>query len=230
MAIKRIASRSALAAAFVLALIVGALCAGAAGAATIHACVKPKSGATRIVGANAKCHRGEHKLSWNTSGPSGARGVPGAAGVPGAPGANGSGPLFSAISGGSLSEIASTGTVLVSKILPPGTYMVWAKLDLAGSSSKRELMQPGCGVEDRAGTTGGGEPTILDEDIVEIPVEETEPGSKQFEASIPVPLQGTLTSTVTSTLFVSCGIPEGTTPKVESFLSQLQALAVSSES
>jgi hypothetical protein len=89
-------------------------------------------------------------------------------------------------------------------------------------------MEPGCALEDRAGTAGAGEPDIFDEAFVESPVEETEPGSKQFAASIPVPLQGTLTSTVTSTISVQCSIPEGTTPKVESALSQLQALAVSS--
>ena len=212
----------------VTAAAVAILTTSTAHAATIHACVKSRSGATRIVGAKAQCHRGEHKLSWNTSGPSGPAGAHGVPGATGAPGANGSGPLFSAVSGGTLTEITPTETVLVSKIVPPGAYMVWAKLDLLASSGQREPMQPGCELQDRAGTTGAGQPDIFDQDIVESPLEETEPGSKLFSASIPVPLQGTLTSTVTSTLSVQCSIPEGTTPKVESFLSQLQALAVSS--
>jgi hypothetical protein len=51
-----------------LALVAGvsaaaAVAAGSAQAASIHACVKPKSGTTRIVGAKAKCHHGEQKLS-----------------------------------------------------------------------------------------------------------------------------------------------------------------------
>jgi hypothetical protein len=97
---------------------------GVAQAATIHACVKPKSGAPRIVGAKAKCRHGEKKLSWSTTGPQGKTGPGGAsgpAGAPGATGATGIGPAFTALTTErALSESLS---VLAEKTIPPGNYV-----------------------------------------------------------------------------------------------------------
>lgn len=60
-----------------------------ADAATIYACVKKKSGNARIVSKQAKCKKGETKLSWNTVGPAGKDGLNGASGKEGATGKEG---------------------------------------------------------------------------------------------------------------------------------------------
>lgn len=207
------------------ALAAALLTASGAEAATIHACVRPKSGATRIVGAKAKCHHGEQKLSWSTEGPRGAAGANGASGAPGAAGANGSGPLFSAVSG-TQPHITPEGTLLVSKVVPPGSYMIWGKTDFLESSTKRELGFVDCSLGSHPGTTATGETTALDGGVSELELGEREAGS--FRADVTVPLQGAMTSTVTSTLLIECGKEEGVTPTITSVLAQLQALGVTS--
>ncbi len=54
-----------------------------AGASTLYACVKKKSGTARFVNARASCRRSERKISWNT------QGVPGSNGAKGKNGTNG---------------------------------------------------------------------------------------------------------------------------------------------
>jgi hypothetical protein len=54
--------------------------------ATIHACYKNRGGALRIAG---RCKRGEKALSWNRTGPTGARGLTGTKGPAGPRGAAG---------------------------------------------------------------------------------------------------------------------------------------------
>lgn len=66
--------------------------AASAGAATITACVKSKTGDVRLrsgAAAKKKCAKGWKRVTWNTSGPAGTRGLPGAAGAPGATGTQG---------------------------------------------------------------------------------------------------------------------------------------------
>lgn len=55
-------------------------------AASVIACVKKKSGATRIVSSSKSCRRGERRVKWNTRGLRGSRGRTGAGGPAGAPG------------------------------------------------------------------------------------------------------------------------------------------------
>jgi hypothetical protein len=199
----------------------------AASAATIYACVKPKSGATRIVGAKARCKRGEQRLSWNTEGPrgpAGANGANGAAGAAGSSGASGLGPLFSAV--GEEQIVTPTGSTLVSKVLPPGNYMIWSRINLLASSKKQEVESVGCELGFRAGTTGVGEPTLLDVGIGGLAVIETEPGAAEGAAA--VPLQAPLTTAVTVTVLVRCAKDEGRTPEIRTIVSELQALAVTS--
>jgi hypothetical protein len=64
-------------------LLSGLALAPQAGASTLYACVKKKSGAARFVSARTSCRRSERKISWNT------QGVPGSAGAKGKNGANG---------------------------------------------------------------------------------------------------------------------------------------------
>jgi hypothetical protein len=72
----------ALAAALML-LLSGLALAPQAGAATLYACVKKKSGTARFVNARTTCRRNERKISWNT------QGVPGSNGAKGKNGTNG---------------------------------------------------------------------------------------------------------------------------------------------
>jgi len=127
----------------------------AAGAATIHACVKKTSGATRIVGAKAKCRHGEQSLSWNTAGPAGATGASGAAGAKGANGTNGTNGAAAGFVARSTESvpIAAKATVLLSKLLPPGSYILNAKSIVVSSSKAAETAALECGVFEAPGTT-----------------------------------------------------------------------------
>jgi hypothetical protein len=60
-----------------------------AGAATIYACVKRKTGSARIVSKSVKCRKGESKLSWNTEGVTGKDGKSGKDGKDGTAGKDG---------------------------------------------------------------------------------------------------------------------------------------------
>jgi hypothetical protein len=208
----------------------------AARASTIHACVKPSSGATRIVSAKAKCHRGEQKLAWSTTGPqgpagaSGSAGSAGSAGSPGAQGgegkagANGAGALFSATGGGI--ELKATETMAVTKTVPPGSYMLSAKADLGAESEKAGVEDTACFLGDRPGTTKTGEAELLDFGPWAVALGEDEPTN--FVATTAVAMQGTLTSAVTSTLSVACFTEDDPGVTVHLVLAQLQALAVTS--
>jgi hypothetical protein len=70
-------------------LLIAFVAAPHADAATIYACVKKKTGAARIVAKQAKCKKGETKLSWSSEGPSGKNGVNGSNGLNGLNGSNG---------------------------------------------------------------------------------------------------------------------------------------------
>src|SRR6185503_14164710 len=53
---------------------------------TIHACVAPKDGNTRIVGVNGACKNGETASHWGITGPAGLQGQTGPTGPEGPPG------------------------------------------------------------------------------------------------------------------------------------------------
>jgi hypothetical protein len=200
-------------------------------AAVIHACVKPKSGATRIVGAKAKCRHGEQKLSWNTSGPAGPKGVPGAPGAPGAagaegkPGVAGAGPVYSASAEGPTG--LKGGATLVTKVLPPGSFAVSAKTLLIGQAETAAIyVQAVCFLGDAPGINTGAEPAVLDETgwlaaLVKLT-------STNFSAEAASSLQGTLTSKVTSTVSLSCTDQSPAGVNSRALFSALQALSVTS--
>ena len=63
-----------------------------AGAATITACVKSKTGDVRIrtgAAARKRCAKGWKRVRWNSTGPAGKRGLPGTSGTSGSPGTPG---------------------------------------------------------------------------------------------------------------------------------------------
>ncbi len=197
-------TRVAQALAAALSIPVALAAAQAAQASTIHACVKPKSGATRIVGAKTKCHQGEQKLSWNTSGaqgPAGPTGAPGAAGAEGKPGANGSGIDFVAVKD-SVALPKEVGTVVLTKVLPPGAYDFGSKTVLVGVSGTKSFTQVLCEIEDSPGTTGVGEQTIEDASGSVTQLAELEPG--EFLSNDTLVLEGSFSSKATSTLTVVC--------------------------
>lgn len=215
-------------AALILALVSGASFATTAGATTIHACVKSKSGATRIVGAKAKCHHGEQKLSWNTEGPRGPAGGGGAQGIPGSAGTNGTngaGPLFAAGSS-TQTHIVTSETILVSKVVPPGSYMIWGKIDILETGNTRESPLLECRLRAHAGTEESDEPEGIDDSIFEAPLSEHAAGS--FQGAATIPLGGTYVSSRTSTLFATCKKEGGGSTTATSLLAQIQALGVTS--
>jgi hypothetical protein len=215
-------------AALVMALVAGALFVSAAAAATIHACVKPKSGATRIVGAKTKCHHGEQKLSWNNEGPRGPAGSGGAQGVPGSAGTNGlngAGPLFAAGSS-TQTHIVTAETILVSKVVPPGSYMIWGKIDILETGNTRESPLLECRLHAHAGTEESDEPEGIDVSIFEAPL--SEHGAGSFQGAATIPLGGTYVSSRTSTLFATCKKEGGGSTTPTSLLAQIQALGVTS--
>ena len=110
--------------------------------------------------------------------------------------------------------------------MPPGTYMVWGKTALLEAGNKRELAFVACSLTSHPGIVETEEATLLDEGLSELELGEKEPGS--FRADVTIPLQGSLTTTVTSTLLVTCEKEEGTAASITSVLAQLQALGVTS--
>lgn len=134
--------RGAAVAAGTLAIAVPVYAAPRAEASTIYVCANRGSGAVRIVSKGARCRRGESKLSWSTMGSAGASGTNGAGGKEGAKGKEGpqgkEGPagkngLNGAVAGyfaSSLGPVWFTEAVevtVVSKTIPAGDYLVFAK-------------------------------------------------------------------------------------------------------
>lgn len=218
--------------AFVLGAVVF-FCATAsvAQAATIYACVKPKSGATRIVGAKAKCRRGEQKLSWNTAGPrgpsgaNGRNGANGAAGGEGKAGTNGAADVYSTSQSQTEPKaLPAGGTIVLTKVLPPGSYAVTAKTTITADESKAATVEMFCLLNDVPGTTGEGEGKVLDLTGWEGPLGQT--GLNEFSAQTPMTLASTMTSDVTSTLEMECANLSGQAMK--SAIGQMQAITVAS--
>jgi hypothetical protein len=220
-------SRLPAALAAALSILVVLVAAQAAQASTIHACVKPKSGATRIVGVKAKCRHGEQKLSWNTTGPQGPRGSGGGPGAPGAPGAEGKSgatALFVATTSFAKQAIPAGGAAVMKKVLPPGSFAVAAKTTLVFEAESAKVMgRVLCLLVDRAGTTETGESTTLDASILVAVLGEK--GTTEFEAQSVLTLEGSLTSKVTSTLTMSCSA--FSTVEAAAVTPEMQALQVS---
>jgi len=98
---------------------------------TITVCVRHNGGALYKAG---KCAKHDSALSWNRQGPAGLQGpqgpagAPGAPGVPGVPGARGPSNGYSSLDDGPISINSSAETPVVSVTLPPGSYIMVAKL------------------------------------------------------------------------------------------------------
>jgi hypothetical protein len=101
---------------------VPAIAAAGAGAVTYHACVTNSTGAIKIVGRAAACGRGQHKISWNSTGPAGPQGPPGPRGRAGLVSA-----YVDTSTGAALTNIHLT--TVASLDLPAGTYLVSAALN-----------------------------------------------------------------------------------------------------
>jgi hypothetical protein len=106
-----------------------------ADASTIYACVKKKSGGVRIVSNKTKCRKSELKLSWSSSGRSGANGKNGASGpqgstgkegAPGKEGAKGNpgpGIKWALVKADGTSIIAQSGGISISSHFTGGYYL-----------------------------------------------------------------------------------------------------------
>jgi len=214
---------SATGAAVLLALAV----APAASAATIHACVSRKSGATRIVGAKAKCRHGENRLSWSSSGPAGPQGVPGATGAAGAAGANGVGIDFASSKSGEEPVPLASGAedVIASETLPAGSYFVSSNSTLLALKATKAgvLVAVACGIADSAGTPSIKKPNeTIDESVW---FQELFKSGAEYEAVAGMGLQGQLTTTAPTTLALICeGLEGATEATIELFDPRLSAL------
>jgi hypothetical protein len=113
-----------------------------AGASTLYACVKKKTGTARFVSARTRCRKGETKLAWNTTGPAGSNGANGRNGANGKNGANGSNGSngSNGKDGASAGYIAIKdhefeipplgGTIATLSNLPAGSYILIAKVEV----------------------------------------------------------------------------------------------------
>lgn len=126
-------------------LLSGLVLAPQAGASTLYACVKKKSGTARFVNARASCRRNERKISWNTqgvpgrngtngkngsagkTGPAGKNGTNGKDGVNGANGKDGAAAGLVAFSDSPFELPLSRHAVATLSNVPPGSYIVTAK-------------------------------------------------------------------------------------------------------
>jgi hypothetical protein len=122
-------------------LLSGLALASQAGASTLYACVKKKSGTARFVSARTNCRRSERKISWNTQGVPGSNGAKGKNGKNGLVGKNGTNGKDGA-SGTNGKDGASAGLVAFTDIafelpltkhavttlgsIPPGSYILMA--------------------------------------------------------------------------------------------------------
>jgi hypothetical protein len=147
------ARRRALLAIFVTALVGASVVpAATAGAATITACVKKKTGDVRIrsgAAAKKKCPKGWKRVRWNTTGPAGAQGLPGANGTNGATGAPGPNITVKDASGavvGQLLGVLPEGGTFYSILRDGGIYLY------AGSGQVYPLGSPNWKTSDCTGT------------------------------------------------------------------------------
>jgi len=187
-----------------------------ADAATIYACVKKNSGATRIVGRTTRCRHGEQRLSWSVTGPAG---KPGANGVNGA---NGAVAGFTATDA-SLLPLEEKSTVLVSKVVPPGSYIVSAKTALEAHSVIAAAAFAEWALLDTPGTS----PALLGEPRDAAIWGTALTAVSEFNADATLPFAAGITSTVTSTIDIVCGV--GATP-VKAVFPQITAIQTSQNS
>jgi hypothetical protein len=197
----------------------------AASTANVYTCVSNKIGAIRIVSAKTKCRRGEHKLSWGSTGPQGTTGAAGAPGAAGASGANGVGIDYSSFSfGPDALSVAETGDIVVAKTIPAGTYFVSGKTIIGGVEAKSAVFVVViCELVDSSSTPHVVEPPAAI-DIGEW-VQQLSNGGSEWEGAATMAMQGQLTTTEPTTLALVCAPVEGTKEAtIDAFASQVSAL------
>jgi hypothetical protein len=205
-------------------LLAALVAASQADAATIYACVKKTSGATRIVSRTSRCKRGEKRLTWSVAGATGATGATGAAGANGPSGANGAVAGFVARNAGPTPLSGKGLQVLVSKVLPPGSFIFNAKVFLAAHTAATSTVIVECLILDAPGTTAPttGEP--LDAGAWGAVLEEGIPS--EYNAYTTLPFAAGFSSSATTTLDLVC---VGTASITASF-AQLTAIQTSQNS
>jgi hypothetical protein len=102
-----------------------AIASEARGGGTLHACAAKHGGALRIA---KSCKSSERAVTWNVTGPKGARGPKGKAG------ADGSGPAYTAREVGLIAAPSGTPAAITHVTLPPGDYTVVATLNASTSN------------------------------------------------------------------------------------------------
>jgi hypothetical protein len=107
-----------------IATAIPAIAAAAKPSVTYFACVTNSTGAIRMVGSNAVCRPGKHKISWNNTGPQGPQGVPGKTGSTGPAGAVTG---FIDINDPN-QQLDSNSRTVATLPLPAGDYLITAKL------------------------------------------------------------------------------------------------------
>jgi hypothetical protein len=129
-----------------------------ANASTLYACVK-KNGSARLFTSRPRCRHGEKRLAWNIEGPrgpQGSRGKEGHAGkngpggVNGTNGANGAAGGFSATSEALKAFTGAAEVPIVSKALPAGSYLVFAKTVVVANATEERIYGASCELFDGA--------------------------------------------------------------------------------
>jgi hypothetical protein len=196
-------------------LFLAALAVPPARAATIYACVKKKTGAARIVSKRARCRRGETRLFWNVSGPAGTPGLNGRSGAGGANGASGANGANGAVAGftagGAGAPLAvEKETVVLSKVLPAGSYLVSAKVTIIGELNKAGRAVAFCLLADNPGTEYKKEEENLDLAVWLLPFQEET--ATRFVGVLAQPLEAAVQATGPNVLSLVCIESKSTTP------------------
>jgi hypothetical protein len=197
-----------------------------ASAATVYACVKHNTGTARIVTSRTKCRHGERRLSWNSVGPAGSAGPGGAtgsAGSEGKPGANGAVADYAASYNGAIPISPLKENVVLTKTIPPGSYLISAKT-IAAAEGYGGVAQLNCGLTISVGKEQLPGMLAVDASAWIAPLEKLAGG--EYAADSTLSMLTPFTLPVTTTLGLICGTFEsspGVTISVSySVLSALQ--------
>jgi hypothetical protein len=197
-----------------------------AAAASIYACVNKHSGSARIVGAKTKCKKTERRVSWNTTGPAGSKGAAGATGNTGAAGMNGVGPDYaSRIFGPSPLTNSEAGSLVATKAIPAGSYLISAKAIIGGNAKSAVFVGVLCELLDSSGTPALVEPPAaldLGEWAQTLSLNDAE-----YSGAGMIEMQSQITTTQPTTVALGCAaLSGGEEAMVEAFSSQVNALQV----
>jgi hypothetical protein len=133
--------------------------------------------------------------------------------------------------GGSTTPLAEGAVSVLTKTIPPGSYMVWAKAQLLAEASKAEFSKSFCELAENPGTTAtktgeANPPTVLD--IAGWDTELGEESTGEFTTENSLAMQGDFASSVTSTLSVVCSDFKAEPELKVPLLVQMHALGVTS--